>query len=435
MDRINLHHHYKINEFFFNKFEEVDLHFEGYFTKVEFEIVQMISKHIKLNITFYSNTYNQKSLEVFKDIINDLKIDYKYKIDLTNKIVLEEEKIEKNLKSLEIKGFSSRLNQIAYIKDAIVRCVQDGVDPSKIALVLPDETFAASIQLFDNEKYFNYAMGKTIKNSKLYQVSYAIYSYLSEDDIKYISNLEFLKLDRVYIDKNIRTIWNKNITKESFLFITSFIKSHEDNVELIEKYDELLYKLNIIIFSNENKILLKDVYKIFLQKLVKLSLDDVNSGKITVLGLLETRAVEFDTLIICDFNESFISGEGSIIGDEAFIANPKQLNWGTAPILVQSSTNPGTITIKASMFYKGTLKPIAGEITLNSVPTNDVLLYDKRELEAKKDNKLISSEKSSNSVNNKIEIELKKVKKELHDLKLKTVEKQQEEFGEKSKED
>ena len=50
-------------------------------------------------------------------------------------------------------------------------------------------------------------------------------------------------------------------------------------------------------------------------------------------------------------------------------------------------------------------------------------------------NKLISSEKSSNSVNNKIEIELKKVKKELHDLKLKTVEKQQEEFGEKSKED
>ena len=69
------------------------------------------------------------------------------------------------------------------------------------------------------------------------------------------------------------------------------------------------------------------------------------------------------------------------------------------------------------------------------MPTNDVLLYDKRELEAKKDNKLISSEKSSNSVNNKIEIELKKVKKELHDLKLKTVEKQQEEFGEKSKED
>ena len=306
VDRINLHNHYKINEFFFNKFEEVDLNFEGYFTKVEFDIVEKISKYIKLNIIFYSNTYNQKSLEVFKDIHSDFKIDYKYKIDLTNKIVLEEKKIEKNLKNLEIKGFSSRLNQIAFIKNSIAKCVQNGIDPENIALVLPDEKFASYIQLFDNEKYFNYAMGKSIKNTKLYQVSYAIYSYLSEDDLKYISNLEFLKLDKIFIDKNIKTIWNKRVTKEKFDFITTFIKSFEDNSELLEKYDELLYKLSIIIFSNENVILLKDVYKIFLQKLVKITLDDVNSGKITVLGLLETRAVIFDTVIICDFNESFI---------------------------------------------------------------------------------------------------------------------------------
>ena len=245
-------------------------------------------------------------MEVFKDIGLALKINYRYKIDLSNKILLDEEKIEKNLKTFEIKGFSSRLNQIAYIKNSIVKCVQNDINPSNIALVLPDEKFASYIQLFDSEKYFNYAMGKTVKYSKLYQVSYAIYSYLSEDDVKYVSNLDFLKLDRFFIDKNIKTIWNKKATIESFEFITNFIKSKEDNIELIEKYDELLYKLNIILFSSENAILLKDVYKIFLQKLVKLTLDDVNSGKITVLGLLETRAVEFEVVIICDFNESFI---------------------------------------------------------------------------------------------------------------------------------
>ena len=306
VDRINLDKHYKINENFLKKFEEVELHFEGYFTKVEFEIVEKISKFIKLNIVFHSNDYNQKSLEVFKDIGLALKINYRYKIDLSNKILLDEEKIEKNLKTFEIKGFSSRLNQIAYIKNSIVKCVQNDINPSNIALVLPDEKFASYIQLFDSEKYFNYAMGKTVKYSKLYQVSYAIYSYLSEDDVKYVSNLDFLKLDRFFIDKNIKTIWNKKATIESFEFITNFIKSKEDNIELIEKYDELLYKLNIILFSTENAILLKDVYKIFLQKLVKLTLDDVNSGKITVLGLLETRAVEFEVVIICDFNESFI---------------------------------------------------------------------------------------------------------------------------------
>jgi len=306
VDRINLDKHYKINENFLKKFEEIELYFEGYFTKIEFDIVSKISKLIKVNINFYSNSYNQKSLEVFKNIGFDIKVNFKYKINLSDNLLIEEEAIKENCQFLEIKGFSSRLSQIAYIKNSIVKCVQNGINPSNIALVLPDEKFASYIQLFDKEKYFNYAMGKSIKNTKLYQVAYAIYSYLSEDDIKYISNLDFLKIDKFFIDKNIKTIWNKKATKETLAFITNFIKLNEENIELLEKYDELLYKLNIILFSNENSVLLKDVYKIFLQKLVKLTLDDVNSGKVTVLGLLETRGVEFDAVIICDFNESFI---------------------------------------------------------------------------------------------------------------------------------
>lgn len=129
-----------------------------------------------------------------------------------------------------------------------------------------------------------------------------------------------------------------------------------------------------------------------------------------------------------------ISGEGTLIGNEPFVANPRQVSWGTTPVLIQSTTKPGDITIKASMFYEGALRPISGEITLKSIPTSDVLLYDKKELEAKAASNLNFNEKHSNSENNALENELKKVKKELNDLKLKKVEKQQEEFGEKSKE-
>ncbi|EFU69911.1 conserved hypothetical protein [Aliarcobacter butzleri JV22] len=182
----------------------------------------------------------------------------------------------------------------------------NGVNPKDIALVLPDESFVSSIELFDDERYFNYAMGKSIKNKELYQISNAIYLYLSEDEEKNISNISYLKIDKEFIDKSIKPFWNKVTNKELFVSITDFIKQKEKNIELIEKYDELLYKLNITLFLNENKILLKDVYKIFLQKLSSITLDDINSGKITVLGLLETRAVSFDTVIVCDFNESYI---------------------------------------------------------------------------------------------------------------------------------
>ncbi|MDN5080346.1 PD-(D/E)XK nuclease family protein [Aliarcobacter butzleri] len=306
IDKINLDKYYEINENFLDKFQDIELHFEGYFTKVEFEIVEKISQKIDTKIIFYSNSYNQKSLEVFKNLNINLKIDYKYKIDLTNKIIIDEEEIKSLLESYEIKGFSSRLNQIAYIKSCIEKSVLNGVNPKDIALVLPDESFVSSIELFDDERYFNYAMGKSIKNKELYQISNAIYLYLSEDEEKNISNVSYLKIDKEFIDKSIKPFWNKVTNKELFVSITDFIKQKEKNIELIEKYDELLYKLNITLFSNENKILLKDVYKIFLQKLSSITLDDINSGKITVLGLLETRAVPFDTVIICDFNESYI---------------------------------------------------------------------------------------------------------------------------------
>ena len=306
VDRINLNKHYKINENFLKKFENIELNFEGYFTKVEFDMVEKISKVINLNISFYSNIYNQKSLEVFKSLNLDIKINHKYKIDLSNKMILEEKEILNDLAFIELKGFSSRLNQIAYIKSTIAKSVQNGVNPENIALVLPDESFAISLQLFDDEKYFNYAMGKSIKNTNLDQVAYSIYSYLNEDEIKHLEFLNFFKIDKIFIDKNIKNLWNKKATKESFLIITDFIKSFEKNSELLEKFEELLYKLNIILFSTNHFILLKDVYKIFLQRLAKITLDDVNSGKITVLGLLETRAVNFETVIICDFNESFI---------------------------------------------------------------------------------------------------------------------------------
>lgn len=306
VDRINMSKHYKINEDFLKRFDSIDFVFEGYFTKVEFDIIKSVSSYVDLNIKFYSNEYNQKSLEVL-DILNEkIELNYEYNISLTNKKIIQKTKMQSKVKSLEIKGFNSRINQIAYIKASITKAIENCVNPSSIALVLPDESFASWLQLFDNEQYFNYAMGRNIKNYRLYQVAYAINSYLNEDEIKHISNLEYLKIEKNAIDKTIKLLWNKISTKENFELITNYIKQNEDNEEILEKYDEILYKLNILLFSNENNILVKDLYKIFLQKISKITLDDVNSGKITVLGLLETRAVSFDTIIICDFNENFI---------------------------------------------------------------------------------------------------------------------------------
>lgn len=306
VDRVNFFQHYLINSDFVSRYEEIELYFEGYFTNFEFEIVKEIAKESKLYIEFYYYEQNSRSIEKFISEGLELEVGYKYRVDFSNKDIVSKEKIVSQTNSIEIKGFSSRINQIAFIKTAVASLVSSGIEPSKIALILPDESFAHIIHLFDSEGYFNYAMGLNIYTTKLYRAVDGIYSYLHEQELKNIKNLEFIKCDIKQIDRLFKDNWHKSISESIFENMIEYFISKESNKELIEKFQELSYKLYKIIFSYEEKIKLKDVYKIFHQKVSSLSLDDINSGKITVMGLLESRSLEFDGLILCDFNESLI---------------------------------------------------------------------------------------------------------------------------------
>lgn len=306
VDRINFSKYFSINSDFIKRYAEIELYFEGYFTKFEFEIIKSITKYSKLMISFVYNQFNKKSIEKFIEYGFDLTLENSYTIDFSNKMILEEKKLVKKCENIEIKGFSSRVNQIAFIKKAIVDSVNKRINPSKIALILPDESFTTTISLFDSEGYFNYAMGLNIYSMNLFKTIDAIYAYMNESEIKNIKNLEFIDCNKELVDKLFKANWNKIITIEIFEEIIKFFISKETNKELLEKFNELVYKLYKIVFSYEDKIRLKDVYKIFYQRVVKLTLDDINSGKVTVMGLLESRRLEFDAVIICDFNESFI---------------------------------------------------------------------------------------------------------------------------------
>ena len=105
-------------------------------------------------------------------------LNYKYIFNLSKKILEYSDSITKINENIDIKAFASRLNQISYIKHSIVSCANKGINPENIAVVLPDENFAKELELFDNEKYFNFAMGKNILNKNLYQKANVIYNFL-----------------------------------------------------------------------------------------------------------------------------------------------------------------------------------------------------------------------------------------------------------------
>lgn len=63
-----------------------------------------------------------------------------------------------------------------------------------------------------------------------------------------------------------------------------------------------------------------------------------------------------------------VEGEGRIIGDASIFANPRAVEWGSAPVLIQATNKPGKITITAQAAFTGTHAPTPDTITIESVP-------------------------------------------------------------------
>ena len=70
-----------------------------------------------------------------------------------------------------------------------------------------------------------------------------------------------------------------------------------------------------------------------------------------------------------------VEGEGHIIGDESIAANPRAVEWGSAPILVQSTNRAGKITITARSQWPATYAPAADTLTIESIPYEGKMCY------------------------------------------------------------
>ena len=114
-----------------------------------------------------------------------------------------------------------------------------------------------------------------------------------------------------------------------------------------------------------------------------------------------------------------IEGEGELVGNNQTFTNPRPVQWGTAPILVRSTGNAGTIKVKASVVLEGTHTPISEEIDILTEKSDYPMIADIKEWEELNTNtKFRQTEMIRND---------KRLKKSTNQS-LKDVEKQQAEF-------
>lgn len=124
-----------------------------------------------------------------------------------------------------------------------------------------------------------------------------------------------------------------------------------------------------------------------------------------------------------------IEGEGRLLGGPGVLANPVPVKWETAPVLVQSTLKPGKIRITASVLFEGSQMPISGELEFESKPSVFPLIYDAADAARIPLGSASAGQNTASKTDAEREVE--RLRKELNTLKLKEVERQQSEFGEK----
>lgn len=310
----------------------------------------------------------------------------------------------------------------------------------------PDPFYGGLMDVFRQPKYSYYmfkAQRSPQKQERLFETGPMVYiahemTPFSGKDVTVYSNcdevrLTFLKDGKTYT-------YNKPVVKEGmpspvitfpdvYDFMTDKAMSRK------KKQDEVFLRAEGLI--DGKVVATHEVHPARRPEKVLLWVDDENVN-------LKADGSDFVTVVaaIADKNGNIkrlnnyyvkfhVEGEGRILGDAGILANPAPVKWGTAPVLIQSTLRPGKIKITASVLFEGSQMPVSAVLELESYSAAHPLVY------SEKDAALIAGSSSlqaaGTSAKSAAELEQEQFLKEQNAQRLKEVEQQQEDFGEKNK--
>ena len=290
---------YVLNRDYLKSLGSIVLHVEGYLTQWELSILQQCAACVELIVIYEANQFNRKLTSKFLALGVTLEEGYEYRINLKTLTILSQTEVEHTLE-VATQPFSQRLLQVAYVKERIVNYVNSGIDVSRIVVVTPDETFSQMLHDFDDEGYFNFAKGIPLTHSMFYKALKASYDEADNSSVENRSRAE-----RFGIHHHLKQVFHQAVKTVNFeALLEPFFRQEEDR-RVMQIVHEECYRFTALI-EQLQETTLKSALHLFLKRLAARSLDDVGGGKVTVMGLLETRMIPFEGVIIVDFNEGFV---------------------------------------------------------------------------------------------------------------------------------
>ncbi|QOY54494.1 PD-(D/E)XK nuclease family protein [Candidatus Sulfurimonas marisnigri] len=299
LDKIFLAKLYNFNEAYAKTHKNIILHVDGHLTNFELELLQKCCEFSTVHVVFNTTKFNSKMQSKFLELGIVLEEGFEYKISLNESRIVSSHKQEQN-KNVTCESFSETMLQVAFVQKKIYDFIKSGHKPENIAVILPDEKFAPMLKAFDEKSNFNFAMGEPFNKTKIYEKLDSTCKFIDQDSKENEARLERVG-DEFYM--LLRSIYYKKSHEVDILVFLREYKERFSNKKEIKIFDEELYSFkNILPYMREMGV--KSLLSVFLQRLASRTMDDVRGGKITVMGVLETRSVRFDAVVIVDFSDS-----------------------------------------------------------------------------------------------------------------------------------
>lgn len=290
---------YRLNSSYVKSLGSVELVAEGYLTNFEMKILADCAMQIPLSLHFFASQFNIKMQDKLVNLGIEIVENQQQMIDLRS-LKVTRTSVVKSDAIITCESFGERLLQVAFIKQKVFDFINSGIEPERIAVVLPDEGFGLHLRRFDKENNFNFAMGVSLNESKFVKMLGAVMEYLDNQSVENTSRLNRTGPELL---KSVSSQYKANIEACDFSrIITVFLAEETDNTVKEIVTEELFYFKKILPALAGST--LKSALFLFLNRIKTKTIDDVRGGKITVMGVLETRSVQYDGVIVVDFNEN-----------------------------------------------------------------------------------------------------------------------------------
>ena len=317
-DGIALPEIYRLNGGFVREFREIYLEVDGFLSEFEWELFSEIAKLTTLKIIFQTSKFNKKLISKLAEIsgieASEFSLYCEFELNLSSRELKKTGVLRKNPLVLK-RSFSARSLQAAYAMAKASEFVAEGIKPENIAVILPDESFAEILRLHDRSKMFNFAMGESFTRTRFFQILKCIVTAvndkirvnLSEDNYKNFNEFEF-NLHEFGVSGELFAKFKNGFEApcsfEDFRALMEEILALESDPAAAQKArEELFYAQSLARYFS---FTLRQICEIFLIKLARLRLDHVGGGKIGVMGVLESRGLKFDGVIVLDFNDDLV---------------------------------------------------------------------------------------------------------------------------------